>query len=426
MTTDGHTSAESQPGGPLSGLRILELTDEKGQFCGKLMADLGADVIKIEPPGGENCRSFGPFLDDDPHRERSISFWHYNTSKRGLTLDLDAPEGQDIFKRLAAKADLILESRQPGYLPSLGLGYEHLSTDNPGLIMCSLTPFGQTGPWRDFQVSDIVHMAAGGQMASSGYDSQDIEDPPPIAPGGGNAWHIGAHYAYIGIMAALYYRDITGHGQYIDSSIHEACALTTEGAIAIYLSTGEVVRRHTGRHASPDQSPPIQFPTGDGGWINTTRSGSNLTAPRLRRLAEWMDGYNMADDLMEEKYQSNDVIQENNSHIVQVLYDFLGSISLEDAWHGGQERDFPWGAIRTMDDLMGDLHLEDRGFFVDVPHPELGRSFTYPGPAAIYNDSPWRISRRAPLIGEHNEEILCGELGLSRAQLMLLAESRTI
>ena len=227
--------------GPLAGLRVLELADEKGQFCGKLMADLGADLIKIEPPGGQNTRAVGPFLDDLPHRERSLSFWHYNTSKRGVTLNLDTQAGQALFRRLAATADIILETHPPGYLPSLGLGYDSLSSQNPKLIMCSLTSFGQTGPWRDYQVCDLVHLAAGGQMASSGYDPESVDNPPPIAPGGGNAWHIGGHYAYIGIMAALFYRDMTGEGQYIDASIHEACALTTEGAIAIYLSTGQVV-----------------------------------------------------------------------------------------------------------------------------------------------------------------------------------------
>ena len=426
MSGDDQRGPDARLPGPLAGLRVLELADEKGQFCGKLMADLGADLIKIEPPGGQTTRRVGPFLDDLPHPERSLSFWHYNTSKRGVTLNLETEAGKELFRRLAATADIILETHPPGYLSSLGLGYDNLSSQNPKLIMCSLTSFGQTGPWRDYQVCDLAHLAAGGQMASSGYDPETVANPPPIAPGGGNAWHIGGHYAYIGIMAALYYRDMTGEGQYIDASIHEACALTTEGAIAIYLSTGEVVLRHTGRHASLDQSTEIQFPTADGGWINTTRSGTNPTPVRMRRLAEWMDTHGLARDLLDDKYLNNDVVQENVAHFVDTLENFFAHISLEEAYSGGQERDFPWGAIRTMDDLMGDGHLQDRGFFVEVEHPELGRSFTYPGAAAIYNGSPWRISRRAPLIGEHNEEIFCQELGLSKAELTILAESEVI
>ena len=412
--------------GPLSGLRVLELADEKGQFCGKLMGDLGADVVKIEPPGGERTRRVGPFLDDVPHPERSLSFWHYNTSKRSITLNLETGPGAAFFQRLAAKADIVLETFPAGYLESLGLGYEQLSGLNPGLIVCSLTPFGQTGPWRDYQTSDLLHLAAGGQMASSGYDPEDVPDAPPIAPGGGNAWHIGAHYAYMGILSALYHRAMCGEGQYIDASIHEACALTTEGAIAIYLASGTVVRRHTGRHADPGQSPRIQLATQGGAWVNVTRSGSNITPARLATLAKWMDEYGLADDLKDEKYQDPQVLQDNGFHVTDVLTKFFASMPQDEVYHGGQERDFPWGAIRSMDEILDDGHLGDRGFYVEVEHPELGRKFIYPGAAAIYNGSPWKISRRPPLIGEHNQEILCGELGLSLNELIILAESGVI
>ena len=412
--------------GPLTGLRVLELTSEHAQFCGKLMADLGADVIKVEPPGGQETRNVGPFLEDEAHPERSLYFWHYNTSKRGVTLDLNSPNGQDIFRKLSATAGLVLESFPAGYLSDLGLGYETLAKDNPGLIMCSVTPFGQDGPWRDYQTSDLLHLAAGGQMASSGYDVEDIPDAPPIAPGGGNAWHIVSHYSYIAIMGALYHRDFTGEGQYIDVSVHEACSLTTEGAIAIYLSTGEVVRRHTGRHASADMSPGIQHATNDGGYINTTRSGSNLTPARIRVLGEWMDGYGLAQDLLDEKYQDPAVVEESGQHFADVLKNFFANMPLVEAYEGGQELNFPWGAIRTMEEIMGDPHLQDRDFFVSVEHPELEREFTYPGPAAIYNASPWGISRRAPLIGEHNQEIFVGELGLQQADLEELKNSGVI
>src|SRR5690349_10216915 len=171
--------ADTLPG-PLTGLRVLELADEKGQFCGKLLGDLGADVVKIEPPGGESCRHIGPFLDNMPHPERSLSFWHYNTSKRGITLDPATTDGHALFLRLAACADIILETRRPGWLASLGLDYDTLCRTNEGLIMCSLTPFGQTGPWRDYATSDLLHMAAGGEMASCGYDETDVPDALPI------------------------------------------------------------------------------------------------------------------------------------------------------------------------------------------------------------------------------------------------------
>ena len=412
--------------GPLAGTRVLELCDERGQFCGKLMADLGADVIKIEPPGGESTRSVGPFLNDEPHRDRSLYFWHYNTSKRGITLNLETDDGRALFRRLAAKADVVLESRSPGRMPSLGLGYEDLAPENPGLIMCSITPFGQTGPWRDHKTSDLLHLAAGGQMASSGYDPEDVPDAPPIAPGGGNAWHMGSHYAYMAIMAAMFHREMTGEGQYIDASIHEACALTTEGAVPIYIYTGRVVRRHTGRAASPDQSEATQFNTKDGGWVNITRSGSSLTPRRLRGLAEWMDQYTLADDLLDEKYQTQDGIEAHTSHINEIMGNFFAQLPHEEAWHGGQKLGFPWGAVRSMDEVVEDAHLQDRRFFVEVEHPELGQSFIYPGQATIYNGSPGQISRRAPLLGEHSQEVLCGELGLSLEELRMLTEAGVV
>jgi crotonobetainyl-CoA:carnitine CoA-transferase CaiB-like acyl-CoA transferase len=419
------TGAQALPG-PLDGLRILELADEKGQFCGKLLGDLGADVVKIEPPGGEPCRRVGPFLDDIPHPERSLSFWYYNTSKRAITLNLGSVDGRRLFGRLAATADVILEAFRPGYLASLGLGYESLSAQNPRLIMCALTPFGQTGPWRDYLSSDLLHMAAGGEMASSGYDEADVPNAPPIAPGGGNAWHMGCHFAFMAIMAALLHRTVAGQGQYIDASIHEACALTTEAAIANYVYRGEVLQRQTGRHHAARPTPRTQFRAKDGNYVCALVAG-RLNPRYVRELADLLDSYGMAGDLKDQKYQDPAVIAANTSHIIDDLVaNFIASLPAEEVYHAAQQRGFTWGAVRAPEALLNDPHLHDRGFWKEVEHPELGRSFIYPGEAAIYNGSPWRISRRAPLIGEHNAEIFCEELGLSRGELSVLAENSVV
>jgi len=419
------TAAQSLPG-PLTGLRILELADAKGQFCGKLLGDLGADVLKVEPPGGETTRQVGPFLDDLPHPERSLSFWYYNTSKRSITLNLETADGRHLFRRLAATADVILETLPPGYLAALDLGYEALGASNPGLIMCSLTPFGQTGPWRDYLTTDLLHMAAGGQMASCGYDAADVPNAPPIAPGGGNAWHMGCHYAYMAIMAALVYRTVTGRGQYIDASIHEACALTTEAAIPTYIYRKEVVRRQTGRHHAAGPTPRTQFRSKDGKYVTALVAG-RLTPRYVKELAELLDSYGMAGDLKDPKYQDPKVIAENRDHIIDDLVaSFIASLPAEESYHAAQSRGFTWGAVRAPEELLDDDHLHDRGFWKQVEHPELGRSFVYPGEAAIFSDSPWCISRRAPLIGEHNREIFCSELGLSPQALSVLAENRVI
>jgi crotonobetainyl-CoA:carnitine CoA-transferase CaiB-like acyl-CoA transferase len=419
------SEAQTLPG-PLVGLRVLELADEKGQFCGKLLGDLGADVVKIEPPGGEATRRVGPFLDDIPHLDRSLSFWYYNTSKRGVTLNLETADGRQLFRRLAAVADIILETFPPGHLASLGLDYEALSSQDAGLIMCSLTSFGQTGPWRDYASSDLLHMAAGGEMASCGYDEVNAPGAPPIAPGGGNAWHMGGHFAYMAIMAALVYRTVSGQGQYIDASIHEACALTTEAAIANYIYRGETLLRQTGRHHAPAPTPRTQFRSKDGTYVTALVSG-RLTSAYVKDLAALLDSYGMAHDLNDPKYWDPAVIAANASHIIDNLVaNFIASLPAEEVYHAAQARGFTWGAVRAPETLLDDAHLHDRGFWKQVEHPELGRSFVYPGEAAIYNGSPWLISRRAPLIGEHNTEIFCDELGLSRGELSVLAESRVI
>ena len=419
------TDAQIQPG-PLAGLRVLELADEKGQYCGKLLGDLGADVIKIEPPGGEATRRVGPFLDDIPHQDRSLSFWCYNTSKRGVTLNLRIEDGRQLFRRLAATADVVLETFPPGHLASLDLAYEALHAQNPRLIMCSLTSFGQTGPWRDYLNSDLLHMAAGGEMASCGYDEVDAPGAPPIAPGGGNAWHMGGHFAYIAIMAALVHRTVTGEGQYIDASIHEACALTTEAAIANYIYRGETLLRQTGRHHAPAPTPRTQFCSKDGAYVTALVAG-RLNPKYVKDLAALLDSHGMPHDLHDPKYQDPAAIAANTLHIIDDLVaNFIASLPAEVVYHAAQVRGFTWGAVRVPEQLLEDAHLHDRGFWKQVNHPELGRSLIYPGEAAIYNGSPWRISRRAPLIGEHNTEIFCDELGLSRAELSMLAEGSAI
>ena len=399
--------------GPLAGLRVLELADEKGQFCGKLLADLGADVVKIEPPGGEPCRHIGPFLDDIPHPERSLSFWYYNTSKRGITLDLETAAGSRLFGRLAAASDVILETFRPGFLASLELDYTSLHQENPRLIMCALTPFGQTGPWRDYLSSDLLHMAAGGEMASSGYDEADVPNAPPIAPGGGNAWHMGSHFAYMAIMAALVHRTVSGQGQYIDASIHEACALTTEAAIANYIYRGEVVRRQTGRHHAADSTPRTQFRAKDGTYVCALVAG-RLNPRYVRELADLLDSYGMVGDLKDAKYQDPAVIAANTSHIIDDLVaDFIASLSAEEVYHAAQERGFTWGAVRAPEQLLDDAHLR-RGFWKGQ-RPELGHSFVYPGEAASYNSSPGG-SRTTPLSAGSfvalQRRVIAGELSV--------------
>ena len=390
--------------GPLTGLRVIELADHVGQWCGKLMADLGADVIKVEPPGGVAERCIGPFYRDEPHPERSLYFWHYNTSKRSLVLDLDHEDGRALFRQVAGTADVVLETLPPGRLAAIGLGYDALSAERPELVMCSLTPFGQNGPWSDYSSADLLHLAAGGQMAGCGYDEADDPAQQPIAPGGGNAWHIGSHFAYIAIAAALLQRARSGRGQHIDCSVHEACALTTEAHVSNWIYSGHIVRRQTGRHAAASPTPPTQLPTSDGGLVNA--NFGNLSPARLRRVVDWMDRLGGAGELTDPRFQDPEVLERERPRVIEKIRAFVATITTNEAYRGAQQAGMPWGAIRLPEQVVEDQHFVARGFFTEVEHPELGESFTYPGAAAIYSRSPWRISRRAPLIGEHSNEVL--------------------
>ena len=222
--------------------------------------------------------------------------------------------------------------------------------------------------------------------------------------GGGNAWHTAGNFAYMAILAALVYRDRSGEGQHIDASVHDSIAVTTEMHIPNYLYHGKVVIRQTGRHHSANATPPTQFRCRDGKYVNAILWG--MTPSNLRRLAEWMAEHDLADDLLDERYADAAFMRQHHGHVVDVTARFIANMTADEIYHGGQERGFTWSAVRAPDELLGDPHLADREFWTEVAHPDLGRSYTYPGPVAIYNGSPWRISRRAPLVGEHNEEVL--------------------
>lgn len=411
--------------GPLADLTVLDLCDEKGQFIGKLLGDMGARIIKVEPPAGARARSIGPFLDDQVDPEYSLYFWINNASKEGITLNLEAGDGQRIFRSLVKGADAVLESFDPGYLESLGLGYPALSSDHPGLIMTSLTGFGQDGPYRDYKTSDLVALAMGGVMHSCGYD--DVPGAPPIRPSGGHGYMIGAHYATIGTLMALNWRDMTGEGQHVDASIHEACSCTTEAAMPTYIYTGEVVRRQTARHHGTNQTPKTLCPTSDGRFVNVFAVFTSLNA--WRTLVNWMDSEGMAEDLTDEKYLDMAAMRTRSgpevSHAYDVLRRFIERHTAEEIYRGSQERRFPWGIVRSPDETLDDPHLWERGFFAEIEHPELGRSFVYPGRPYVFSKTPWR-SHRAPLLGEHNQNVYAGELGISGPEMERLASTGVI
>ncbi|HAL49046.1 MAG TPA: carnitine dehydratase [Dehalococcoidia bacterium] len=411
--------------GALSGVTVLDLCDEKGQLMGKLLGEMGARVIKIEPPDGDGARTVGPFRDDNPDSEQSLYFWAYNTAKEGITLDIETESGQRILKQLAAKADVLMESFDAGYMDSLGLGYGDLSAFNPSLIVTSLTGFGQDGPYRDYKTSDIVALAVGGVMNSCGYD--DVPGSPPIRPSGGHGYMIGAHFGAIGTLLAINWRDMTGEGQHVDASIHEACSGTTEAAMPQYMYMQQQVRRQTGRHHGASPTPKTLCPTSDGRFINVFAMFTNVNS--WRSLVGWMDSAGMAEDLTNEKYRDIAAMRMRAGpevdHAFDVLRRFIRAHTAEEIYRGSQERKFPWGIVRTPDENLGDAHLEARDFFEEVEHPELKQSFVYPGRPYVFSKTPWS-THRAPLLGEHNDKVYRHDLDMSQEALAALKADGTI
>jgi benzylsuccinate CoA-transferase BbsE subunit len=395
----------------LRGLRVLDLADEKGMFCSKLLADMGADVIKVEPPGGDPARSIGPFLKDEPHPERSIYFWYYNTSKRGITLNLESNKGQQIFRKLVSTADVVVETFPLGYLEKLSLNYEALEELNPRLIMTSTTNFGQTGPYKDYKSCDLVASALGGQMYVCG-DS----DTPPLKPHGEQAYLVASLFGAIGTLLALYYRHFSGEGQHVDISMQESVAAAIELVNVRYLYDKEVVRRQ-----------------GSLQWNNAfrlfpCRDGYILLSlfQQWDTLIEWLDSEEMAADLKDEKWCHPEFQLREKEHITQVLEQWTRKHTRAELVEQGQLMHFPWAAVNSIKELWHNPQLLERGFFFEVAHPEQDSSFKYPGAPYKFSRSPWQISRRAPLVGEHNQQILGEELGFSRDEIAELASKGVI
>jgi crotonobetainyl-CoA:carnitine CoA-transferase CaiB-like acyl-CoA transferase len=387
------------------------LADEKGMFCANLLADMGADVIKVEPPGGEPARNIGPFVKDKPHPERSLYFWYYNTSKRGITLNLESHKGQEIFNKLVSAADVIVETFPPGYLKKFSLDYATLKELNPRLIMTSITSFGQTGPYKDYKSCDLVASALGGQMYVCG-DS----DTPPLKPYGEQAYLVASLFGAIGTLLALHYRHLSGQGQHVDISMQECAAAAIEPVNVRYLYDQVVVRRQ-----------------GSLQWNNAfrlfpCRDGYILLSlfQQWDTLIEWLDSEGMVADLKDGRWRHPEVQLREKEHIIQVLEQWTRRHTRAELVEQGQLMHFPWAAVNSIKELWRNPQLLERGFFVEVAHPEQDTSFKYPGAPCKFSRSPWQISRRAPFVGEHNQQILEEELGFSRDEITELASKGVI
>ncbi len=390
----------------LSGILVLDLSENiSGPYCTKLLADYGAEVIKIERPGGGDIgRSIGPFPQDEPHQERSGLFLLLNTNKKGITLDLE--RGTHIFKRLVKEADVVVENFAPGAMSDMGLGYQALAEINPSLIMTSISYFGQWGPYRDYRGADIVAQAMGGLMGLTG----EAEREPLKLPGSQAEFQGGLNGA-VATLCALYFRDQTGQGQHIDISLQEAVASILESAVSIY-SYSDLIRGRTGPR-NPLQCPSTAMRCRDG-WVHV-QAGANwdhfatfLHTPQLMepRLASILR-YHYADE------------------VERLIQPWLEGHEVEEIFSSAQEWRIPFAKVLDIDELMEDPQYESRGFFVEIEHPLAGR-LPYPGAPFRMSQTPWQVVRPAPLLGEHNDEVYLGRLGLSKEEMARLREGGVI
>jgi crotonobetainyl-CoA:carnitine CoA-transferase CaiB-like acyl-CoA transferase len=410
-TGPGEMIGDAGPG-MLAGLRVIEIADERAEYTGLLLAGLGAEVVKIEPPEGSATRRIGPFLNDDPGPERSLFFWNYNRGKKSVVLDIQShPE---TLLALLEGADILLDSSAGALNTAIDLDRAELNERFPELITARMTPFGDDGPWAAFKGSDLIHLALGGVMMNCGYDpNPKLEyDTPPIAPQVWHAYHIAGEQLATGIIAALIARHRNGHGQDVSVAVHEAVSKNPELDIMHWVMRRVPLWRLTCRHAleTPNHSPSIMH-TKDGRWYISHGMG----ARDLKALVPLLSKYGMqADlqppppdaDLKARAVPGSTASDETKAHMIDVVQRFARAWTYNDMpWLEAQEAGLLWAPIRKPHENALDPHWLQRKSFADVYHPEHDRSFRYPTSKWLTTKTSWQVGRRAPLLGEDTETI---------------------
>lgn len=385
---------------PYEGLKVIEVTtDPAGEMTGLQLVHFGADVLKIEPPGGAPSRHAGPFVGDVANVEQSVSHWYYNGGKRSAVIDLDTDAGRAAFDTLVAGADVLVTTLHPRELRRLDLDLAAVSAACPSLIVVSITPYGLTGPWADHQSSDLIALATSGLLITSGYDDHSI---PPIRPGGDQAFHTAASFAQIALALALLERDLSGRGGVVDVSVQEASGVTVELANAYWFYPRGLVQRQTCRHAQPTPTQSAIFRCGDGRWVYFALILADQKP--WQALVEWMDSQDFAIDLTDKAYDDLSYRQANFDHIQDVVECFFLVQDSHAVYHDGQERGLPIGILNAPEDLYADEHLRERGYFVDVDQPGFG---PVPRPVAAYRFSALGVVAPQPVarLGEHTDQV---------------------
>jgi len=398
-------------GKALQGVKVIEVAQlVAGPYCAKLLADLGAEVVKIEEPLiGDEARRREPFLNGVPHPERSGLFLYLNTNKLGITLNMKADTGRGIFKELADWADILIEDNPPGVMKALGLDYKNLKATNPQLIMTSITPFGQTGPYRNYKAYPLNTFHAGGEPSMMLHMSSTPERAPIKGPGFMGEYDCGLSAA-TATLCALYARGMTGAGQYIDISKQESSIALERLENVLYPNRKKEETK---------------------AMINAAARGAGMVGGLMR----CKDGYVVLAAMQETEWQGlvdlmgepawvNDERFKGESNrslhakeATSLVQEWMMDQTKEEVFRGGQERGVPVGAVNSPQDLVNSPQLKFRGFFVEVDHPETG-NIMYPAAPYQFSKTPWAVERPAPLLGQHNEDIYGTLLGYTKQDMV--------
>lgn len=391
----------------LSGTRVLDLTHHiAGPYCTKMLADYGADVIKVEIPGvGDAVRREGPFMGDKGSVEGGGLFLYLNTNKRSITLNLKKVQGVKILKDLVKEVDILIENFEPRVMPGLGLDYQNLKRINPGLVMTSISNFGQTGPYRDCKATDLTVWGMSGIL----YEMGEL-DREPLKMGANVSEYVAGLYGVLGTLAALYHRDEKGIGQYVDISVLEAFH-TMQPSMTLVFSYAGFVRKRAGIHF-----PWGILPCRDGyvGFFLPTQALWELLCVLLAK-PELLD---------KPEYETPMMREERRDEITAIITEWLKDKYMMDVFHAAQELRLPLTMVPNMAQVMEIPQHKERGYFVEIDHPSVG-TLLYPGAPFKLSETPYRKGR-APLLGEHNEEVLCKILNFNKDDLIRLRKESII
>lgn len=395
----------------LQGIRVLDLTHHvAGPYCTKLLADFGADVIKVERPGGDPARNLPPFANDDIHAEGSLLFAYLNTNKKSITLNLKTPTGRSLLEKLLSDTDILVENFAPRVMPSLGLDYDAVSAINPSLVMVSISNFGQTGPYRDYKAADIVHYALGGLMYIFG--SADRE---PLKHALRQTQFKAGTNAATAALIGWYHSKFTGEGQHIDISIQECVTSALRDTTSLYTYAGSTRQRQPAYTGDMPRSPvptqdgyivPIHF----GGAVDWDSVSDFIGAPALKD-----DAFVTPESRFDNAQALQEALEEGMTRWRK--FDLMREAH--------KRRGHIYGVVHSPAEVLASEQYAARGYFADIDHPVIGEA-KYPGAPFIMSETSWQAVCPAPLLGEHNAEIFCNHLGLSLDDLNLLTASGVV